>query len=361
LSKKKWIAGGAGIVVVLIVIFGVITYNKNLSGPAKDPKTDSSASSQNQTIDAWGEVKYDKVYDISVDFPSFVTDVKVKEGDHVSLGDTLVTFDSAEYQSNCNKLQLQISVGEADIAQTQKDIATKTQQMSSGSKAELKLLQNSLTLAKKEVADAKEDVQNYQSLYSSGAVSKDTLDQYTDVLIQKQKAQTDIEDNIVKTKRTLGEELDQLNLSLKSKQAQLAQSKADLNVLQTKSQKNYFKGNQIVSCVNNGIVQNISVINATKLGIQNAPVKVLQLIDADSIVVSADVQEEFITKISLGKTVKIVPTADKSLSIPGVVTRISNVAVEKDGKRIVKVEVKPQTPNAILKPGYSADVYFSIP
>jgi HlyD family secretion protein len=358
LNKKKWIAGGAGVIVVLIVIFGVITYNKNLSNAVKDPKPDSAASSQDQTIDAWGEVKYDKVYDISIDFPSFVTDVKVKEGDHVSMGDPLVTFDSAEYQSSCNKLQQQLSVNEADIAQTQKDIATKTQQANSGSKAELKLLQNSLTRAKKEVADAKVDVQNYQSLYSSGAVSKDTLDQYTDLLNQKQKAQTDVEDNIEKTKRTLGEELDQLNLSLKSKQAQSVQLKSDLEVLKNKSLKNYIKGNQIVSCVSNGIVQNISVMNASKLGVQNAPVKVLQLIDADSIVISAEVQEEFITKISLGKTVNIVPTADKNLSIPGIVTQISNVAVEKDGKRIVKVEVKPQTPNAILKPGYSADVYF---
>ena len=90
---------------------------------------------------------------------------------------------------------------------------------------------------------------------------------------------------------------------------------------------------------------------------QNTPTSVLQLIDADSIVVSAEVDEEFINKVALGDTVTIVPVSDSSLSIPGTVAQISNVAVEKDGKRIIKVQVKPQDPQRVLKPGYSVDVY----
>ena len=108
----------------------------------------------------------------------------------------------------------------------------------------------------------------------------------------------------------------------------------------------------------NGIVQNIGVINGTILGVQKMPTRVMQLIDADTIVVSAEVDEEFIRDVELGGTVTIVPASDISLSIPGVVTHIANLAVEKDGKRIIKVEVKPQDPDGELKPGYSADVYF---
>jgi hypothetical protein len=36
------------------------------------------------------------------------------------------------------------------------------------------------------------------------------------------------------------------------------------------------------------------------------------------------------------------------------------VAVEKDGKRIIKVQVKPQDPEGTLKPGYSVDVYLPV-
>jgi multidrug resistance efflux pump len=179
-------------------------------------------------------------------------------------------------------------------------------------------------------------------------------------LNQKQKAQTDIEENIEKIKRSLQDGLDQLNLGLTTKQAQAAQLKSDLNIMKNKDVKPYFNGNQIVSCVKNGIVQNISINMAAKLGIQYAPTKVLQLIDADSLTVSAEVEEEFIENVSLGQNVDIVPASNKSVSVPGVVTRIPSVAVEKDGKRIIKVVVKPKTANQFLKPGYTADVYFPV-
>ena len=129
--------------------------------------------------------------------------------------------------------------------------------------------------------------------------------------------------------------------------------------MKSKSGKDYLDSNSIISNVKNGIVQNIGVINGTMLGAQNTPTRVLQLIDADSIIISAEVDEEFIKNVTLGEAVEIVPTSDSSISIPGIVTQISNVAVEKDGKRIVKVEVKPQDPEGELKPGYTADVYFT--
>ena len=122
----------------------------------------------------------------------------------------------------------------------------------------------------------------------------------------------------------------------------------------------FINESKIVSHIENGIVQNVGVMNGTAVGTQYMPTRVLQMIDMDSIVVNAEVEEEFINIISLGMTVEIVPTADDSLSIPGEVIHISNLAVEKDGKRIIKVQVKPQDPQWKLKPGYSADVYFPV-
>jgi multidrug resistance efflux pump len=203
------------------------------------------------------------------------------------------------------------------------------------------------------------------------------LDQYTDILDQREKALSDVEINISRTKSSLKTELDQLKISLKSKQEQLDQiknsndantakqnssvnvSQIDLDMMKNKGDKDYLDGSRIVSSVKNGIVQNIGVVNGTMLGAQNMPTRVLQLIDADSIIVSAEVDEEFIKNVTLGESVRIVPASDGNSDISGVVSQISNVAVEKDGKRIVKVEVKPQDPKGELKPGYTADVYFN--
>ena len=389
-KRRKWLIAGAGLLVVLVAA-GIIRYNMSEGKKAGDLEEASIETEWNKGIVAWGEVKYEKVYDINIDFPAVVTDVKVKEGDRVSLGQELVTLDMSEYQGLMDKLGEQLRAGEAglkatqqdtdallaDIAQIQKDIKTKTAELNNSTNSDLEILQRALALAKKELEDAQRDVRNNRELYEAGSVSKSVLDQYISIQDQREKALSDIESNIKKTKDALRTELDQLNIMLKSKQAQLDQiensnyanteqqdsgveaARIDLETMKGKGMKNYLKNSSIVSAVKNGIVQNIGVINGTMLGVQNMPTRVLQLIDADTIVVSAEVDEEFIKNVALGEAVNIVPASDSGLSIPGVVTHISNLAVEKDGKRIVKVEVKPQDPEGELKPGYSADVWFS--
>jgi HlyD family secretion protein len=391
LKHKKRILIGAGVLVVLITI-GIISYNVIQAGKARSLETLSTEAEQEKRLNFWGEVKYDRIYDISIDFPSIVTEVKVKEGDRVSLGQALVILDMSEYLGTMDKLRHQLEASraglqsitqdtgalEADIAQTQKDISTKTKELNSGTDPDLKILQTSLDLAKKEVENAKKDVKNNQALYDEGAVSENILDQYLDILAQREKALADIENNLEKTKSALKTGLDQLNISLKAKRAQLDQiknsnsantakqnsgvaaSEIDLDIMKNKSVKAYLNSNQIVACVQNGIVQNIGVINGTRLGVQNMPTGVLQLIDADSISVSAEVDEEFIKDVIPGEKVSIVPVSDSGLSIPGTVTHISNVAVEKDGKRIIRVQIKPDDPGGELKPGYSVDVYLPV-
>lgn len=389
-KKKKWLAVGA--VLLTVVIVGIVLFSLESSRNAASQTIEAVnvMSEQTTEIVAWGEVKYGVVYDISIDFPSTVVGLSIKEGDHVTMGQTLATIDMSEYQTSVDKLEQQLMINEAglktvtqdtsalkaNIAQLQNDISRKTNELNNGTNANLKILQDSLALAQKEVENAKQDVANYQQLYDAGAVSQEVLNQYNDLLNQKEKAVSDIENNIEKLKSDLQTELDGLKLSLKSYQVQLSQaenansansekqnssiavSQVDLDNMKNKSVKDYLNGNQIISFVDNGIVQNIKVIYGTRLGTQNVPTSVMQLIDVDSIVISAEVDEEFIKNVSLGEDVKIVPEFDNTLSLSGTVTQISNIAVEKDGKRIVKVEIKPQDPDGLLKPGFTADVYF---
>ena len=388
LSHKKPAVIGACALIVLVAALGIFFNQKSNNAP----QTTDSGASTNQTgeIEAWGEVKYTRMENISIDFPSIVTDVSVKEGDRVTLGQPLVTLDLSEYDGNVEKLKQQLAANQAalpaakqdisalqtDIAQTQNQIARKTKEYGSGTNADLKLLQNSLNLAQKELETAKSDLASYQTLYSAGAVSKATLDQYADAVDQRQKAVNDVQDNIQKTKTVLKDELDQMNVSLKSKQAQLSQlqlgntanvtkqqggvssAQVDLNIMTAKTAKDYIKGNQIVSNIRNGIVQNIAVSDSAHLGVQGAPTEVLQIIDADSLTVSAEVDEEFIGSVTVGETVKIVPASAPDASITGTVTQIPEVAVEKDGRRVIRVLVKSDDPGSLLKPGYTADVYF---
>ncbi len=390
-KKRKWILIPV-VIVLALVVAGAIRYNEIQQSRNNSTEPVLSQPTQPDTMVAWGEVTYEKAYDIIIDFPTFVTNVKVKEGDRVSLGQEMADLDMSEYLRNIDKLEEQLAAGKAglentsqdtaalaaDIAQLEKDIETKTEEYTQETNSDLKILQTALELAKTELDIARRDVQEHQALYAAGSSPKNVLDQYTDILTRRETALIDVENNIEKTKNALKTELDQLNLALQSKQSQLNQieksntantaiqsssvnvSKIDLKMMKNKSDKVFLKESCIVSHVENGIVQNVGVMNGTAVGTQYMPTRILQLIDMDSIVVNAEVEEEFINTVSPGMTVEVVPTADSSLSIPGEVIHISNLAVEKDGKRIIKVQVKPQDPEWKLRPGYSTDVYFPL-
>lgn len=390
LSHKRIVIIGISLLVLLATTLGILFYPKNKNVV---PHTEHSVSDKEQSTEivAWGEVKYARMKEINVDFPSTVTQVMVQEGDQVTLRQPLVLLDLSEYNGNVKKLEHQLSANQsalliaeqdisalqADIEQTQGQIARKSKEYDSNTNAEMVLLQNSLNLAYDELVSAKEDLQNYQTLYEAGAVSKAMVDQYKTMVDGRQKAVEDIETNLQKTKSVLKEELDKLNVLLKSKQEQLSQqqrgntvnvtkqqgsissAQVDLDAMRVKTEKEYLQGNQIVSDIKNGIVQNIAVHEGSHLGVQGSATRVLQIIDADSIMISAEVDEEFIRNVHVGEDVEIVPTSVPDSSLTGTVVQIPAMAVEKNGRRIIYVLIKPNDPDHLLKPGYTADVYFS--
>jgi len=352
---------------------------------------EANGETQNKnSIIAWGEVGYTDSEEINIDFPCLVSSVEVKEGQVIKKGDILITLDMNEYKQNIQKLQKQVSLNEvvskditqdssalaADILQLKKDIATKAKAYSEGTKADLQILKNNLTRMNKEISDAKKDYEKQKQLFAVGGIPQKILDDYADLIDKKEKAKIDIENNMIKTKDLLEDELDALRTSLEYKQVQLEKmqtsnavntdkqsinisaAQLDLNIMKTKLAKTYLLENKIVSNIEKGIVKNISVINGSALGKQNISQKVLEIIDADTIVVRAEVPEEFVLNIKENDTVQIVPKADTTQKIIGKVTQISAIAIEKDGERIVKVEIKPDDQKGILKAGYSADVMF---
>lgn len=365
------------IALAVVMLTAFTGCNNGNTQESSEPQV-SQESTQNNDLVVWGEVKYNDEYQINIDFPATVKSVNVKEGDVVKKGQVLVGLNTDDYQADLKKSKVQVNSSKAtlnqqdqaalksEIAVLKKQINYKTTELQNETKPELQLLQSSLTRAKKEVSDAQKDVDKYQSLYSSGVISQSELEKYQDVLNAKQKAESDVENNIAKSKRTLQEELDTLNSTLKYKQTQLNQqtdtadaAQIDFDELTGKANKPYLSGNNIVSSLDNGIVKEINVVNGSSVGIQYAPQKVISLIDRGSIYVSAEVPEEFVSQISMDSKVTIISTANKNLKIEGTITQISNTAVEKDGDRIVKVQVKPNDSGNILKPGYTVDVKIS--
>lgn len=286
-------------------------------------------------ISAWGEVKYNTTYQLNIDFPAVVDFIHVKEGDVIHKGDVLADLDTTEFDNNIAKLEYKKAAVEAALSGTFQD----------PSGLEAKIIQ-----AKKDVADAQRNANNYQLLYQADSVSQDMVIHY---MSQLSSSKTQLQ--------VLEVELEQLNKNNASNTDQqtneLNSTLKDLQTYQNKKNKDYLEQNYLVCSLENGIVKLIPVKHGALLGA--AAVTVMEIIDADSIYISAEVNEEFIKNISPESSVRIVPTMNPELELSGQIRQISAMAVEKDGDRIVTIQVVAEDPGQLLKPGYTADVYFT--
>ena len=319
----------------LLCLTGLITACGKAS-PESTGESQTIETEEQDEIDAWGEVKYQDAYQIIIDFPATVESIQVKEGDVVHKGDVLAVLNIEEYNKTIAKLEDQKAAGEAAL----KGIYQNT----SGLEAQIEQ-------KKRDVATAQTDWSNANVLYEAGDISKTEYDKYVTNL-EAQKT----------NQRVLEVQLEQLKNTNSSNSSQQASSNGaiekELDIYKGKLQKDYLDGNRLVSNVENGIIKSIAVENGTVLGSDLGQKLVMEIIDQDSVYVSAEVDEEFIHNITLDTPVRIVPAMNPQTEFQGKVSQIAAMAVEKDGGRIVKVQVMPDDPERVLKPGYTVDAYF---
>ena len=327
-------------------------------------------------IAAFGEVLYGSESQIGIDFPAQIESIDVEAGDFVTEGTKLITLSIDAYQQTLIELQAKVDIATASfdnadyaalqeqISVLKKQITYRQAELDDESSPDLQMLQTALSLAQTQALEANEDLENYKALLESGAISKSEYSGFSDAADRKNKAVSDIELNITKTKRALQETIDGLNVSLKTAQVQLNQQKAstqaaqaNLDLMKSKTDKPYISGNTVISDLAHGIVKKINVQKGTVLG--GTAQNVIVLIDADSIYVNAEVPEEFIGEISADSSVYIVPTSDQDVKIPAHIVKIPNMAVDVDGDRVINIKVMPDENSPYIKPGFTAEVYFS--
>ena len=307
--------------------------------PAKTPSEQQAAEGADgpaaEQINAWGEVTYRDGYLINVDFPATVLSIAVKVGDEVKQGDVLATLDTAAYHNTIAKIEAQLSAGQAALDGVVQDTA---------------YLEAQIAQAERDLATAQEQAAKNEVLYNAGGLSKTAYDQ---VVQQRDGAATQL--------AVYQAQLKQLERSNQSNKAQQESGnealRQELAIYQGKlDNKPYLSGDQLICPLPRAIVSDISVQNGALLG--ETGIQVMRLIDADSIYISAEVEEEFIRYIQPDTPVTIIPTSDPNKAYTGHILTIPAAAELKDGDRIIKVRVAADDPEHELKPGYTGDVYF---
>lgn len=161
---KTWhkVAVGAGVVVVLgsIVLFSVNQANKGVVAvqTAKVAKEDSLVS----LVTASGEIKPTTYTNINAQGFGRITDILVKEGDHVKKGDKLLLQENV--QAN------------ADV-QAQSAATTSAESAAQAADASYKAAQADLLSQQANLEKAKLDYERGQGLYKGGLIPKQDFDQ----------------------------------------------------------------------------------------------------------------------------------------------------------------------------------------
>jgi multidrug resistance efflux pump len=78
--------------------------------------------------------------------------------------------------------------------------------------------------------------------------------------------------------------------------------------------------------------------------------------DLNSVVVEANIAEEFIKDVKLNAPVVISPIADTAKTYKGYVVTISDMAVKQNGETVVPVQIAIDDMDGFLRPNFNVNV-----
>jgi HlyD family secretion protein len=337
---KTWhkVAIGAGVVVVLggIVLFSVNQAHKGVVAvqTAKVAKQDSLVS----LVTASGEIKPTTYTNIAAQGYGRITQIFVKEGDHVKKGDKLLTQENVQ--------------ASADV-QAQEAASNSAQSGVQAAEASFKAAQSDLVSQQANLEKAKLDYDRGQGLYKDGLIPKQDFDQ--------RKTSYDAAAASVDSAKA---RVSLLRAQLEQSHAQLSQSRAMLTHTEDILHKTVY------TSPINGIVSYLPerVGDYVVMGIQNQPGSfIMTLSDMSTVTAEVKVDETDIVSVKVAQDADVTIDAIPGKVFKGKVTEVGSQAVlrssgltttqtttstqeAKDFKVVVTLEKPPEN----LRPGLSA-------
>lgn len=375
---------------LIIVIMGAIVLTVTGCNGSQEKKPGAavvtSKQENKQTVEAFGIVKVPDLKNIIIDFPACVAKVNVRDGQKVKNGDSLLILDLTEYlnqisskerQLTSEKYELQRLINstagdQRDLKRLQSDLTVKQEALKNDSDADMQKSLNDLKNAEDLYSKALKELTSKEVLFKSGAVPQNELDEFKKTVESKKKAVEDAKYSIEIAKTSKQKEIDQIQSNIDQKLAQLdnLQSGTEVNrikiqrekvvgleveikQMKDKLNKSYIKQNDLIADVPNGVVYEIGYVQGD---IITQSKKVLSIMNLDSMLIEANVSEEFIKDVKVGAEVTIIPQADKSKSYKGKVTTIADKAVQKNGETNVPVQISIDNKDTFLLPEFNVDV-----
>lgn len=323
--------------ILIILMMVVILITAACSKPVEDVSAEAPPVSEpERAVEAFGIIEANGIENISPDIEAEITAVNVKEGQQVKKGDILVSIDMRAYQEKIKSRQHELEIIRLEAKKLD----------NAGSNPDIEKLENDLKYANEQLEKASKELEAQLKLYESGAISKYEYDGYVKAADAKRKNAEDIKyqmDGLM--------HINSLGLAIQNEKAAAAES--EIRQMKDKINRSFISGNNIICTVENGIVYDIEYKAGDKISPEK---KLFSLMDMDTLVVKADVAEEFIKDVKTGAGVEIIPAADKSRQYHGKIAAIAKKAVEKNGETVIPVEISIDDKDSFLLPDFNVDV-----
>lgn len=316
-----------------------------------------------QPVEAFGMVKPVETIDIFIPFTASIDKIHVMEGQRVKKNDVLMTLDLSTLSAGIKLKEMEIKNYTDKIEELKKEINEKNNKINKidDNNPDIMKLLNDLKYAEKEYSDTLGRKAGEEELLEVGAISQKEFNDFLSQLEQLEKKIEDIQFSlsVLKEKSTdaIKEKLSVLDESLKDTSKKIEPLKYELKVMKDDLNRSYLKGNDIICDVDNGLVNEV---NYNAGGIVNPTVKLLSIINLDTIRIEANVDEQFIKDVKVGAKVTITPDYDKDIKLTGKVQAISASAVQKNGETTVPVFISIDKNSDLLKVNFNVEVKIDV-
>jgi len=342
---------------ITIGLISVLMISISGCGKETDKIKDESVAKveTKQVIEAFGTVKSTEVKNITIDFSTVVTKINVIEGQRVTAGDALISLDSQNYLTEIRNKELDLKTLQLELSGLNRDYIIKQSSLEKNTDPDIMKYINDQKHAEDLLSKALEDLTAREALYNAGALSLNELNEFKNVVNEKRKAVAEAGFSEVNTRNKIQNELNQLKTSIDQKSLLVTSKELDLIAMQKKMDKSYLNGDGIVADVSNGVVTEIGCVQGDIIT-TNEGKKLLSILNKDSVVIEANVAEEFIKDVRIGAEVSIIPQADKARTYKGKVMSIAEKAVLKNNETIIPVRISIENPDSFLLPEFNVDV-----
>ena len=338
--------------ILIMAMTGVMLLSTSCSKPSEPANSQATPTpEQKQMVEAFGVIKVTDKRDINLDFAAVVEQLLVKEGQKVKQDEPLLKLDINDYETQIRNRQHDLNSARLEVKKLQNQLKADT--LENNDDPDVKKLLGDLQFAENAYQKALKEQEGQEALYKAGSLSQHDYDEFQKAVDSKKKDVEDINHELSIALNNNQKGNKEIYDSMAIQNEKVASVESEIETLKNKINKAYIKDGSIVSDVPNGIVYEIGYSEGDVVSSEK---KLLSIMNLDSMIVEADVAEEFIKDVKVGAGVEIVPLADKSKKYKGKVTRISGNAVVQNGETVIPVEISIDNKDDFLLPNFNVDV-----